>query len=201
MELFKRKGIHASINQQFQFFGQLVWLLSQASKAEFDGDNELSDMIYKRVAEIGYSLDCDAFNDVLYKYNMDRNLRKIYMRSESYVQELFCKYIDMIIPGCQLMEQKRTNEHNIPDEWVCVNKCEIPVEIKKDEFGSKALEQLMRYMSAFNCEKGIAVGRKLSVPLPNGVIFVSVDDLEFCKEMEQENERIELELASRKNLK
>ena len=62
--------------------------------------------------------------------------------------------------------------------WLRNNMQEIPVEVKKFEFGRAALKQLLRYMKFYKCDKGIAVAKKLIVELPENIRFISIEELE-----------------------
>ena len=76
----------------------------------------------------------------------------------------------------------KMDKHHRPDAWVRLGMfedCDLaPVEIKLCDFNITALRQLQRYMDFYKCDYGIAVGRKLTVTLPNNVFFISIKELE-----------------------
>ena len=71
----------------------------------------------------------------------------------------------------------KNNPRHIPDAWVEKDGECIPVEMKRYCFDKQALEQLTRYINFYNCKHGIAVGEKLTVKLPDNIIFISIDSL------------------------
>ena len=77
---------------------------------------------------------------------------------------------------------RKNNTTDIPDAWVKRDNEYIPVEIKKYKFDNKALEQLNRYINTYKCKYGIAVAQELSVPLPNNIEFISIDELKKIKD-------------------
>jgi hypothetical protein len=50
----------------------------------------------------------------------------------------------------------------------------IPVEVKIGDFNASALRQLQRYMSKYKSERGVAVGKRLLVELPDGITFTEI---------------------------
>ena len=61
---------------------------------------------------------------------------------------------------------------------------DVPMEIKKGPFDNRALKQLLRYITVYGCSKGIAVGAKLTVELPENIMWISTATLEEkAKEM------------------
>ena len=68
--------------------------------------------------------------------------------------------------------------HHKPDAWLLIEGKEIPVEMKKYAFDCKACKQLLRYMTFFKSGVGIAVGSKLTTPLPPSILFVSIQNIE-----------------------
>lgn len=51
---------------------------------------------------------------------------------------------------------------------------DVPVEVKIGAFNVTALRQLNRYMASYRAEKGIAVGRELTVDLPPHICFIKI---------------------------
>lgn len=96
------------------------------------------------------------------------------------VHELFKKRYPLI-SGAEIINVQ-SNKQDIPDVWVLENGLKIPVEIKKGRFNKSALRQLKRYINAYNCSFGIAVGEEVTVDLPGNIKFVSIDQLKNDKE-------------------
>lgn len=92
----------------------------------------------------------------------------LYPQFEKAVNRLFGENAKIVKP--------KTNPHHRPDSWVQIGKTLIPVEMKKGDFDGKALKQLTRYMSFYKCEKGIAIGSRLSVKIPESIRFISISE-------------------------
>ena len=71
----------------------------------------------------------------------------------------------------------KSDGRNIPDAWVSNGTENIPVEMKKGTFNKKALSQLQRYLSKYKCNKGIAIGRDLSVEIPDNIQFIDISEV------------------------
>lgn len=54
---------------------------------------------------------------------------------------------------------RKSDGVNVPDGWVELDGMDVPVEIKRDAFGSSAVRQLRRYMTAYGATMGVAVGK------------------------------------------
>lgn len=121
----------------------------------------------------------DVFNSLYYavlNLVIDRRMREHQTKNEFYYQEMFRKAYPRI-SNTKIITVKNDGE-NIPDCWVEKDGERIPVEVKKDKFGKKALRQLQRYMRVYKCNHGIAVGKKLNVNLESNIEFISICDLE-----------------------
>lgn len=95
-------------------------------------------------------------------------------RYELYYQGLFKKNINKCIPNAKIIN-KKVIDKNYPDAWVAIGEEELPVEMKRDKFNEKALQQLQRYIKVYQTNRGIAVAPKLSVSLPDNIIFIPFD--------------------------
>lgn len=102
---------------------------------------------------------------------VDREFRN----NEFFYHDLFKKTYPLI-SGSEIIKIKNDGK-NIPDVWVFDRKENIPVEIKRKDFGKNALQQLKRYIKAYNCEHGIAVAERLTVKLPENIKFVPISEL------------------------
>lgn len=114
---------------------------------------------------------------------LDNAIRELIFRNfmssipkEIDIQEVAKRNISKVIEGCQIFNRINNHKHQ-PDLWVTVYGEEIPVEIKVSNFNYKALEQLKRYMKFYNCEKGVAIGEKLTTKLPKNIMFISIKEL------------------------
>lgn len=101
-----------------------------------------------------------------------------YISTEEYIHTMFKKVYPTV-------EKRGISPKNRPDSWLYSEVFGyIPVEIKKGTFNEKALNQLERYMKFYKCDKGYAVGKELSVDLPENITFVSIESLE--RELEKD---------------
>ena len=137
--------------------------------------------------EESYNLLCKMFstgNDPVYN-GICSNIEEYFAmydfiwnrKDEFYYQDLFKKHYKSFLPLTELVERKNNPKH-IPDAWLKENDEYIPVEVKLEKFGAKALKQLNRYMEFYDCKNGVAVGNELTVELPDNIQFVNNKDLE-----------------------
>lgn len=96
-------------------------------------------------------------------------------KNEFHYQNLFKEKCESL--GYGKLITVKSNLKDIPDAWVERNGEKIPVEVKLRNFNESALDQLLRYISSYNAKRGIAVGEKLTVELPENIEFVSLDQL------------------------
>jgi hypothetical protein len=82
--------------------------------------------------------------------------------------------LDKLIPGATLTSYSKPGIRLRPDFWVIVDGSLCPVEIKRDFFTARSLEQLKRYLEVFDCDRGYAVARKLKTKLPKNIEFIPV---------------------------
>lgn len=75
------------------------------------------------------------------------------------------------------LTSRKNNPAHIPDFWMRKDENFIPVEIKLNNFTTKSLKQLLRYMDFYDCERGIAVAEKLTCTLPENIKFISFKEL------------------------
>lgn len=122
--------------------------------------------------------DLDEKYDLLYLC-VRNQLFNIHHRDEFYYQHLFQNFADKL--GYKIVSHKN-NKKDIPDAWVEKDGEIIPVEVKLNSFDNHSLKQLNRYIKVYNCNKGIAIGRNLSVTLPDNIEFISLSDIERLKD-------------------
>lgn len=151
-------------------------LLSMAIKAE----NIKDSLKLLKVANI-FKGD-DVFDDLYFatiNTITDRRMMEKLEPNELDYQKLFnCVY--PYISNSKIISVKHDGK-NIPDSWILKEKEKIPVEVKKDNFDNKALEQLKRYIRVYKCKHGIAVAKYLTIEIPDNIIFVSIKELEDFK--------------------
>ena len=83
----------------------------------------------------------------------------------------FISRINEFLPTAEIIGRKDSIRH-IPDLWVAIDGDEIPVEMKLNGFGPKALRQLQRYMFFYKSKQGIAVARSLNCEIPDNITFI-----------------------------
>lgn len=126
-----------------------------------------------------YGCDCmDDLQDLVWRYVLQTK-----HPNEAHYYYLFDNVIQEILPRATIIQRKDNPKH-IPDAWLSINGEDVPVEIKKGPFDNSALKQLLRYITVYGCSKGIAVGAKLTVELPENIMWISTATLEEkAKEM------------------
>src|SRR5699024_9604638 len=144
--------------------------------------------------EILYNQFCEMFkyakdpvfdrlcNNLEYMFSLNTFQRLTNMKkNEFFYQDLFKEHYKSFLPLTELVERKNDRNH-IPDAWLKENDEYIPVEVKLEKYGAKALKQLNRYMEFYDCKNGVAVGNELTVELPDNIQFVNNKDLEALAE-------------------
>ena len=112
-----------------------------------------------------------------YRDLLMKDLMEMKIINEFYYQDLFKKHYKSFLPLAELVKRKNNPKH-IPDAWLKENGEYIPVEVKLEKFGARALKQLNRYMEFYDCKNGIAVADELTVELPDNIQFINNKDLE-----------------------
>jgi len=150
-------------------------LLALASKIGIEDEEAAFNLL--NIASILYHPEDDfAFNE-LYGAVATEIVRNNIER-EADIHCKFNKNVNKIFGANAKVVKIKNNARHIPDAWVDIDGEKIPVEIKLNKFGKNALIQLQRYMHFYKCAHGIAVAKKLTVKLPNNIIFISIDELE-----------------------
>jgi hypothetical protein len=94
--------------------------------------------------------------------------------NEFALQDLFKSRVkELISPEAEIVSVPRLKKH-WPDSFVKLGDEVIPVEVKLDAFDNKALRQLMRYMKAYDAQRGLAVAGRLTVELPTNISFIEL---------------------------
>lgn len=94
--------------------------------------------------------------------------------NEFALQDLFKSRVkELISPEAEIVSI-RGLKNNRPDSFVKLGDEVIPVEVKLDAFDNKALKQLMRYMKAYDAQRGLAVAGRLTVELPTNISFIEL---------------------------
>lgn len=127
--------------------------------------------------DLMYCLFSDEVDDGLFQivHSIIFEYLKSHKKHESYYQELFKS--EMEEEGIEVVKRKN-DPHHIPDAWIKCDQFLIPVEVKLGKFNKKALEQLQRYMNFYKSKFGIAVGKTLTVELPDNIFYISHEALE-----------------------
>lgn len=152
--------------QKIDRFELLALALNQESKKEAWEVMNIASQLY-------HIQDDDVFNTLYGAVAMDITRR--WNVNEYTIQYEFKKNIDKIFDKKAKIIEKKNNSKHIPDVWIEMEKEEIPVEVKLNEFDAKALKQLKRYMNFYKCRKGIAVGTKYTANKEKNVIFIPID--------------------------
>ena len=98
-------------------------------------------------------------------------------KDEFYYHKLFKNNCEKLFPDLTLIKKESISRH-YPDAWVESDNEEVPVEIKLKNFDARALKQFNRYIDVYGKNKGIAIGKVLTVDLPPNIRFISLDELE-----------------------
>lgn len=145
-------------------------------KEEIDKYLSLDQRIDFKNMIVGSKFTLKEFDDIYKGKNININ--------EFYYQDLFNKYAEKIIDGSKVVRRKHDNK-NIPDSWVKIGDEYIPVEVKLNNFDKNALNQLLRYMNAYHCNRGIAVGRKLTTAISSNIMFINNDILDNMNNLKE----------------
>ena len=160
---------------QLVLLGAAAVVLGNAVMCRYDGDETKAQELLHEASTLFHPADSKEF-DALYNavatfiYTRDR-------KNEFYYQALFLERISLIHNDIFPVSRKH-NGRDIPDAWCSWDGEVVPVEVKLNNFDEKALCQLMRYITAYETKKGIAVGKNATVVLPPNILFISLDDLE-----------------------
>lgn len=167
------------LDKQFQIIGMVSYLLASIT------DNMDRNGNIKKIHQVmrNFSYVRGHIMDLL---EADFTLQEAMFRENEFtIQALFNSYADCVIPGAKVVK-KKNDRHNVPDSWIELDGEEIPVEVKYGNFNKRAMDQLNRYVNAYSCKRGVAVGRALTTEFPEGYIFVSIEELETAQ---KENEK------------
>lgn len=174
-ELVKRgQYVYVNGGTEFEIDGVILdrfELLAMANEAE----TKREAWSYLKLANVIYLPLEDKIFDVLYVTSAIE-ITRCFKESEFYYQDLFKKKYVKIRDG-KIIDKKSDNL-NIPDAWVEKEGEFLPVEVKLKDFDKRALNQLQRYISVYDCKNGIAVAENLTVELPENIEFISFDELE-----------------------
>lgn len=165
-------GVDLNIVLESIIFSTICLSLSKA----MDDDKKLRSIFN----ECGDLIDRSSLRENWYKLYGAVMIHDAWVNSlhetEYVYQSMFCKNVDKLIPDAKCVNRKN-DRHNIPDAWVELNGEDLPVEVKRYCFDKKALCQLQRYIDFFHTNGGIAVAEKLTVELPDNIVFISLDQV------------------------
>lgn len=167
---------HTSTMDQFKLLGIAAHTLSQITSAsEYGLDSKYLWKWMREVSGFFHPLNSESFNE-LYMMASEEIVNST-IRNEYYYHDLFKHNISKLMLGAKIIDRKN-NGKDIPDAWVEFKNELIPVEIKVKMFDRRAKAQLERYMNAYKCRYGIAVGKQLTTDLPNNIAYISTSDLD-----------------------
>lgn len=136
---------------------------------------EIARNILKLASHLFHWQEDDTFNTLYGSVSIE--IANDFKNDEFSIHHRFNSRVKDLI-GEQAKIVKRVNDiHHQPDSWVLHNGNYIPVEMKKEKFNQKALDQLQRYMDFYDSYFGIAVGSELTVGLPYNIKFISTKKL------------------------
>ena len=131
---------------------------------------EVADRLFGRFTD-------DINYNVLRQTVCENIIYKEIFKDELYYQSIFKSHVKEILGEEYNIVDIKSDGRNIPDAWVSDGIENIPVEMKIGTFNKKALIQLQRYLNKYKCNKGIAIGRELSVEMPNNIQFVDISEV------------------------
>lgn len=170
---------------KMQLFGQMAYMLSLAVRAADKNDDEkLAWEIMDKAWNLYGATESEKFHDLYQAVAIYLTYVRETKSCEFHFQGLFNKYAHLLIKDCKVVK-KPVSGKLIPDSWVEIGGEVMPVEVKKETFGKKALDQLERYISYYKTKGGIAVAKEIRVELPENILFISIDELEKADRQEQ----------------
>jgi hypothetical protein len=92
--------------------------------------------------------------------------------SEAALVARFIKRLPRLMPGWRPTWQPIDRQHR-PDLWITDGLEVLPVEAKAKTFGRMAVVQLRRYMDRHEKMRGVAIARRLTAELDDGMKFFS----------------------------
>ena len=153
-------------------------VITEAKKLVDIGDYKAAKNMLKEITPLVYQHkdeNLHEYLDVVDFYYFENKMMD--RKNEFYYHNLFNNRCEKLFPEFRIIKKKNIPGH-YPDAWVEREGEEIPVEVKLNDFNDKALRQLKRYIQVYEKSKGIAIGRKLTVKLPENILFISLDELE-----------------------
>lgn len=176
MQVFKNERFkHMPLEIQLQYIGAIALMLGVSMDWAEENYSDTAFEIANEALDFAVAVECEWLYSLVHAVKWYATSRS--MKDEAYFNLLFNLHADKIIPG-GLVIRKSPTAHDRPDSWIRLNGEDIPVEIKIHCFNDKALKQLTRYMTVFKANRGIAVGKSLSVELSSNISFIGLDELE-----------------------
>lgn len=102
---------------------------------------------------------------------------KIRDKREENLYPVISKHIKKLLGDDAEIIDKKNIGGNFPDLWVRIKDEEIPVEVKRHDFNLKAFKQLKRYMNVYQAKYGIAIGSRLTTPMPPNITFIPIEKI------------------------
>ena len=167
-------GTEVLINNEGLIFNERHFSKYEILSCAYDCDNEQLTKVWLQIAQ-NFRFKGDAAFDKLYAAVFELSIYEKKRRKEAETNEFAIqrafkeKYANKVV-------DIKHDRHNIPDCWIQEDGILKPVEVKKGNFNNVALYQLKRYLDAYHCEQGIAVGEKCTVKLPDNIKFIPISD-------------------------
>ncbi len=160
-------------------------------------DNDWCDMAYDVLKELDELADCATCNNAAIRQEARDKIHELSLRfgmpcldfcmtlASCYIerQDLFSEkdvcaffqqnYKKFLGREWNVVQRKNHPKHK-PDFWVSNGTEDVPVECKLGDFNEKAKQQLLRYVTVYNKQHGIAVATGLKCELPDNIRFIQV---------------------------
>lgn len=130
---------------------------------------KMAEDLYAKYKDDTFDELCNCVQDLIIYESMQKN--------ELYYQDVFKNNCKEILGAEYEIYDKKDLFRKRPDAWVIHKSAEIPVEMKLRDFNDAALEQLLNYISMYNCKSGIAIGEKLTTKLPENIMFFELNKI------------------------
>lgn len=117
----------------------------------------------------------------LWAYSIDK------FESEYSLYEPIKYYINELIPNATIENNINIVNRKIPDIFLRINNELFVGEVKKEDITNKHVLQLSMYINTYNTASGYIFGKNLSCILPNNIIFININDIQYKYKREIQN--------------
>jgi hypothetical protein len=147
-------------------------MLAIASKASVD-DSEFAEELMHILSVTFFAKHSRSFDELFHCVHTTICVNDKRKQYESSYLSYFKKHLDELVCPNAISIKKKNNGKDIPDAWVSIDGKEYPVEIKRWRCGKMALDQIKRYIDAYNAPGGFVIAESLITELPDNVTFIS----------------------------